>query len=826
MDVSRYLPLLEIPVPRPSLSGGYTDSSSQVPSKTHPLGALPDAGNLFDRLMAREEGGRQSQSGLSSMLIYHATIIIHDIFRTNDHDKNISDSSSYLDLSPLYGFNMETQRQVRDDRFKLGLLKPDTFAEDRLLRQPPGVCIMLVMYNRYHNYAATQIYRINENGRFSVPKKYRRPKLIEMASHFLKEDDQNTEGFKKACEEYREAREDWMTDSSKSRLEKARRDLRRAVDQSIYPDRQKQQKFENEYDPPENEHDLQHKGSPMNDPSHKIVVVAKKFVTPEAKADDVSFKSLCANYEEALKRYTTYGVPVENTYDEATKALHYFIDKASISRSAQQGFEDAYDAAWNKLDDDLFNTARLITCGQYIQISIHDYLRALMGFHQWNTNFTLEPRMAMNDHRNVSRGLGNQVTVEFNLLYRFHCAIPLADEEYTEKFMKESAKAAGIKISDPKNVSLPLFLQMMQGYPKNDKNSVKPSEQEFGLNEDPDLAFKRNSITGLFEDQEMVNQLRKCMDEPISNFGPRNVPRCLRNVEIMGILQARQWQIGTLNDFRDFFGMSRHDTFESITGDAEVQNALRDLYEHPDKVELYPGIFCESDREQNLDPGPSDVDAALWAAIFSDAITLVRSDRFYTVDWNTNSLTSWGMKEVTSYDNELKSSVFHRLLQRAFPGWFPYNSIRFFHPFYTAAKNAEYAQQQGYGQDFRMTIIPKANNTYGRPTEYRYETKKSDPVKPWKPLYLDDHEKIAAVLADDSDSLVHPARTELAGLPQSVVDILSPGQKRDRPTGTEIKADDSTLRTYFADLMHGIIKRESILMNSRKVAYQIDITRE
>ena len=41
-------------------SSRYADSSSQVPSKTHPLGALPDAGNLFDRLMAREEGGRQS----------------------------------------------------------------------------------------------------------------------------------------------------------------------------------------------------------------------------------------------------------------------------------------------------------------------------------------------------------------------------------------------------------------------------------------------------------------------------------------------------------------------------------------------------------------------------------------------------------------------------------------------------------------------------------------------------------------------------------------------------------------------------------------------
>ena len=81
---------------------------------------------------------------------------------------------------------MEMQRRVRDDKFKLGLLKPDTFAEDRLLRQPPGVCIMLVMYNRYHNYAATQLRRINENGRFSVPKKYRGLKLIEVARKFDK----------------------------------------------------------------------------------------------------------------------------------------------------------------------------------------------------------------------------------------------------------------------------------------------------------------------------------------------------------------------------------------------------------------------------------------------------------------------------------------------------------------------------------------------------------------------------------------------------------------------------------------------------------------
>ena len=169
----------------PHLGQAGAPYAKTVPSKTHLLGAQPDPGDIFDRLMARDTGGRKSESGLSSMLIYHATIIIHDIFRTNNADKNISDSSSYLDLSPLYGYTEEMQRKVRDDKYKLGLLKPDTFAEDRLLRQPPGVCIMLVMYNRYHNYAATQLRRINENGRFSVPSKYAEAKLVAVAEQCI-----------------------------------------------------------------------------------------------------------------------------------------------------------------------------------------------------------------------------------------------------------------------------------------------------------------------------------------------------------------------------------------------------------------------------------------------------------------------------------------------------------------------------------------------------------------------------------------------------------------------------------------------------------------
>jgi hypothetical protein len=50
-----------------------------------------------------------------------------------------------------------------------GMLKPDTFAERRLLGLPPGINVMLVMYSRFHNYVADVLLKINENGRFTLP---------------------------------------------------------------------------------------------------------------------------------------------------------------------------------------------------------------------------------------------------------------------------------------------------------------------------------------------------------------------------------------------------------------------------------------------------------------------------------------------------------------------------------------------------------------------------------------------------------------------------------------------------------------------------------
>lgn len=91
-----------------------------------------------------------------------------DLFNTNREDIKKSDTSSYLDLAPLYGSTQQQQDAVRLK--KDGLLKPDTFHEARLLGQPPGVNVLLVLYSRFHNHVATMLAEINEDGRFTLPK--------------------------------------------------------------------------------------------------------------------------------------------------------------------------------------------------------------------------------------------------------------------------------------------------------------------------------------------------------------------------------------------------------------------------------------------------------------------------------------------------------------------------------------------------------------------------------------------------------------------------------------------------------------------------------
>ncbi|KAI0654091.1 linoleate diol synthase [Cubamyces menziesii] len=152
----------------PDLGKAGTPYARSV-QQTHPLprNEMPDAGLVFDTLLRREKFVPHP-AGLSSMMFSFAALVIHTVFRTSHQDVHINDTSSYIDLAPLYGHNQDAQDKVRvrDGR---GLLKPDTFAEDRLLLLPPAVCVLLVLFNRNHNYIARKLLQLNERGTYIDP---------------------------------------------------------------------------------------------------------------------------------------------------------------------------------------------------------------------------------------------------------------------------------------------------------------------------------------------------------------------------------------------------------------------------------------------------------------------------------------------------------------------------------------------------------------------------------------------------------------------------------------------------------------------------------
>ena len=179
------------------------------------------------------------------------------------------------------------------------------------------------------------------------------------------------------------------------------------------------------------------------------------------------------------------------------------------------------------------------------------------------------------------------------------------------------------------------------------------------------------------------------------------------------------------------------------------------------------------------------------------------------------------MKEVTPDPDIVKGSVFHRLIQRAFPEWFPYDSINFLHPFYTAETNARLAREQGYEDVFKF----KSQVDKSTPGGYKYDCTASSPKKPAKPIYLSDYAEVRSVLGDASDNFVNPACTDSVGFPKQVAEILVPGKMKPK-WKSAIDIDPRMVLDYFAAVTREIVKREVITVDPQQPIYQIDAIRE
>ncbi|KAK8047894.1 hypothetical protein PG996_015958 [Apiospora saccharicola] len=110
---------------------------------------LPEPAQVFDTLLARGVAVRDNPSQISSFFLGFAALISIDRAESQ-HAKH--KGMRRLRLTPLYGRSSTEASPVRV--FTNGLLKDDMFAFSEPWRMSPGVRVLLVMFNRFHNYIA------------------------------------------------------------------------------------------------------------------------------------------------------------------------------------------------------------------------------------------------------------------------------------------------------------------------------------------------------------------------------------------------------------------------------------------------------------------------------------------------------------------------------------------------------------------------------------------------------------------------------------------------------------------------------------------------
>ncbi|KAK2043180.1 linoleate diol synthase [Colletotrichum somersetense] len=530
----------------PQMGAAGTAYARSAPPIAYQTPNQPEPSLVFDMLFARGDEFKPHPNKISSVLFYFATIITHDIFQTDGQSSNINQTSSYLDLAPLYGRNQKEQDDVRT---KLeGRLKPDSFSSKRVLGFPPGVGVLLIMFNRFHNYVATQLASINENNRFTRPM------------------------------------------------------------------------------------------GPVPDPSDAIPEEPKK---PEDGVDK--------NSDE----YKTY-----------------LVEK--------QAFDSR--KAWIEYDNDLFQTARLITCCLYVSIVLRDYVRTILNLNRTASSWALDPRT--NEGKSLIRaetpeGTGNQVSVEFNLIYRWHCAISPKDDKWTQDVFAKELKDPNDPNKRIQDFTLKEFGHAIRDWEQRIPND--PVKRGF--------ADLKRGKDGCFREEDLVTIFKESVEDVAGSYGANRIPEIMKPIELMGIMNARKWNVCTLNELREKFGLTPHSTFEDINPDPEVVKKLRYLYGTPGQVELYPGLVSEKAKPPMAPGSGLCGNFTMTRAILSDAVALVRGDRFYTIDYTPKNLTNWGFNQASHDPNVDQSHVFYKLVYRAFPNSFQANSIYAHYPLTVPSEN-------------------------------------------------------------------------------------------------------------------------------------------
>jgi hypothetical protein len=128
----------------------------------------------------------------------------------------------------------------------------------------------------------------------------------------------------------------------------------------------------------------------------------------------------------------------------------------------------------------------------------------------------------------------------------------------------------------------------------------------------------------------------------------------LMDLATIDILRDRERGVPRYNRFRELFHMPRVNSFEEMTDDPVLVRELREIYGHPDKVDLMVGMYAEKPPE-----GFGFSDTAFRVFILM-ASRRIKSDRYFTTDYTPAVYTQPGLDWIN--DNNMNT-----VLLRHFP---------------------------------------------------------------------------------------------------------------------------------------------------------------
>ncbi|KAI8589889.1 linoleate diol synthase [Geranomyces variabilis] len=329
---------------------------------------------------------------------------------------------------------------------------------------------------------------------------------------------------------------------------------------------------------------------------------------------------------------------------------------------------DADQKKWQ--DEDIFQLARNVNVGYFANVVLRDYVSGILNTLRQNSDWYLPLGAEIKGlgGQRLGRGLGNVVSVEFAVLYHWHSALSAADAQWIEETFKKD-----FNVQSADEITPAQFYRAAGEIAKKYQQTPANQWTFGGLKRDKD---------GRFNDEELVDLIKDCIDAPAHALGARGVPSALKIVEVMSQLQARKvFNVCTLNEFRKYLNLTQYKSFQEWNPDTEVAAAAESLYGHIDNLELYPGLAAEQTKPfmsgSGLCPGQTT-----GRGILDDAISLIRGDRFLTYDWNTTTLTNWGLAQITPTPGAF-GGLLGSLFFTNFPEGFTGTSTYAMFPFYT-----------------------------------------------------------------------------------------------------------------------------------------------